>query len=66
MEVESNSLRKDRDLWEKVIGGEVLSSHLTGLKKFTKYQFRMAGVNRRGVGVDSTPIVASTDEGSKH
>ncbi|XP_022795623.1 uncharacterized protein LOC111334195 isoform X1 [Stylophora pistillata] len=49
-------------LWKKVIGGEKLSSHVTNLEKFTKYQFRMAGVNHRGVGVDSAPIGTRTDQ----
>ena len=61
-EAKSNELAA---LWQKVVGGEKLLSHVTGLKKFTKYQFRMAGINRRGVGVDSMPIMARTDEDSK-
>ena len=55
----------DSNDWMKVIKGENLSAHVTGLKKFTKYHFRMAGINYRGVGVDSFPIAASTDEDSK-
>lgn len=55
----------DSNEWMKVIKGENLSAHVTGLKKFTKYHFRMAGINYRGVGVDSFQIAASTDEDSK-
>ena len=47
------------------MNGEKLSAYVTGLKKFTKYHFRLAGVNRRGVGVDSMPVIARTDEDSK-
>ena len=55
----------NKDSWQTVIGGEKLSYNITGLERFTNYRFRMAGINRRGVGVDSEPILARTDEDSK-
>lgn len=63
-ELGSDNLEKR--LWKKVIDGERLSSHVTNLEKFTTYQFRMAGVNHRGVGVDSEPIERKTDQDSKY
>lgn len=63
-ELGSDNLEKR--LWKKVIDGERLSSHVTNLEKFTIYQFRMAGVNHRGVGVDSEPIETKTDQDSKY
>ena len=56
---------RDKDSWQTIIDGEKLSYNITGLERFTNYQFRMAGINRRGVGVDSDPITARTDEDSK-
>ena len=66
IEAERNDLTENKGFWERIVNGEKLSAYVTGLKKFTKYQFRMAGINRRGVGVDSTPVVARTDEDSKY
>lgn len=66
IEVEGNDRKvKQKGLWEKIVDGQKTMAHVTGLKKFTQYQFRMAGVNQRGVGVDSMPITASTDQDSK-
>ncbi|XP_074628437.1 uncharacterized protein LOC141886246 isoform X3 [Acropora palmata] len=63
IEVEGNDRKvKQKGLWEKIIDGQETMAHVTGLKKFTKYQFRMAGVNKRGVGVDSIPVTASTNQ----
>jgi len=62
VEEENNDQAGDVAVWQNVIAGEKLSVNVTRLKKFTKYQFRMAGINRRGVGVDSVPILASTDQ----
>ena len=56
---------RNEDSWQTVIDGEKLSYNITGLERFTNYRFRMAGINRRGVGVDSEPITARTDEDSK-
>ena len=56
---------KEKGRWQKIVDGQDTKAHVTGLKKFTKYQFRMAGVNKQGVGVDSMPITASTDQDSK-
>ncbi|KAK3736615.1 hypothetical protein QZH41_018292 [Actinostola sp. cb2023] len=35
---------------------------VTDLKKFTNYTFRVAAVNERGIGLDSRPVIISTDE----
>ena len=65
-EVEDNDISiRNKGSWQSVIDGEKLSYNITGLERFTKYHFRMAGINRRGVGVDSMPITAITDEDSK-
>ena len=56
---------KNKDSWQTVIDGEKRLYNITGLERFTNYRFRMAGINRRGVGVDSDPIIATTDEDSK-
>ena len=56
---------RNEDSWQTVIDGEKLSYNITGLERFTNYLFRMAGINHRGVGVDSEPIIARTDEDSK-
>lgn len=56
---------RNKDSWQTVIDGEKLSYNITGLERFTNYRFRMAGINRRGVGVDSQPIIARTDEDSE-
>lgn len=56
---------RNKDSWQTVIDGEKLSYNITGLERFTNYRFRMAGINRRGVGVDSEPIIARTDEDSE-
>lgn len=66
VEEENNDQAGDVAVWQNVIAGEKLSVNVTRLKKFTKYQFRMAGINRRGVGVDSVPILASTDQDSEY
>ena len=66
IEVERNDSKVEQEgRWEKIIDGQETMAHVTGLKKFTKYQFRMAGVNKLGVGVDSMPVTASTDQDSK-
>ena len=66
-EAESNDvIHGNKGSWQTVIDVEKLSFVITGLGKFTKYKFRMAGINRRGVGVDSMPIIATTDEDSKY
>ena len=57
--------RREKGSWQTVIDGEKLSYNITGLERFTNYRFRMAGINHRGVGVDSEPIIARTDEDSK-
>lgn len=52
----------NQDLWQRIVDGDKLSAFVTGLKKYTTYYFRMGGINRRGVGLDSMPITATTDE----
>ena len=65
IEKEGNVIVEKSGIRQKIIDGQDSAAYVTGLKKFTKYQFRMAGVNKRGVGVDSTPIIAMTKQDSK-
>ncbi|XP_068688561.1 uncharacterized protein [Montipora foliosa] len=62
IEKEGNGIVEKSGIRQKIIDGQDSAAYVTGLKKFTKYQFRMAGVNKRGVGVDSAPIIAMTNQ----
>jgi hypothetical protein len=42
-----------------------ISFEVSGLEMFTNYEFRVAGKNKRGVGLDSQPIIVNTDQGSE-
>lgn len=61
-EVQKSVHEENQDLWQRIVDGNKLSAFVTGLKKYTTYYFRMGGINRRGVGLDSMPITATTDE----
>lgn len=61
-EVQKSVHKENRYLWQRIVDGNKLSAFVTGLKKYTRYCFRMSGINRRGVGLDSMPITATTDE----
>ncbi|XP_048579836.1 uncharacterized protein LOC116619170 isoform X2 [Nematostella vectensis] len=42
--------------------GEANSTEIFGLSKYTMYKIRVAGRNRRGVGIESSPIYVMTGE----
>ena len=48
--------------WRTVVDGKQFQVHIDGLQPFTNYSFRVAGVNHRGVGIDTLPIYVRTDE----
>ena len=49
----------------KIVQGNSHTSEVTQLERFMIYNFRIAGINRRGCGVDSDVLTIRTDEDSK-
>lgn len=55
-----------KELTKNVLVPNQLNYIINDLKKFTDYEFRVAAKNKRGIGLDSDPILIRTDQGSKY
>lgn len=57
---------RDTSSQAKYAVSKQMSYLVTGLNKFTDYDFRVAAINKRGIGLDSQPILIKTDQDSKY
>ena len=46
----------------RLVSGDIVFVEYKHLKKYTNYSFRIAGVNHRGIGLQSLPVFVSTEE----